>query len=287
MAFDFNKFSSGLSAGASAAGAFGSAAVAGASASAEVLLAGGSRIQGQANLLEADTYGRAAEIATKNKALVEQNTQIQGAVNTIQAQQERRAAFKAMGQASADIGGAGLKETGSGLDILADSARQGEIVQQMYHLQGGIIQTQGQVDANTVEQQIEAYQTQKKTAELAADSSEVAAQAHEANAVGLRASASASKTGGVLSAIGSAIGIGLAIFGCWVAREVYGEDNPRWRDFQNWMYGEAPQWFFDFYMEHGEAFAGWLRKHPWAKPPVRWAMELTLRMSRSGGVAHA
>jgi len=32
---------------------------------------------------------------------------------------------------------------------------------------------------------------------------------------------------------------------CWVAREVYGADNPRWLEFRTWLLTQAPAWFRD------------------------------------------
>jgi len=63
---------------------------------------------------------------------------------------------------------------------------------------------------------------------------------------------------------------------CWVAREVYGVHDPRWLLFRAWLTTEAPEWLFDLYAHHGEAFAEWLRPRPAAKRLVRVAMDLVL-----------
>jgi hypothetical protein len=71
---------------------------------------------------------------------------------------------------------------------------------------------------------------------------------------GLGALAAAPMTGG-----GSLVG---KIIDCWVAREVYGEDNPKWRVFREWLTFCAPKWFYNLYVKHGERFAAWLKgKH--------------------------
>jgi hypothetical protein len=60
---------------------------------------------------------------------------------------------------------------------------------------------------------------------------------------------------------------------CWVAREVFGETNPKWRNFRQWLLTKAPIWFRNLYIRHGEAFAAWLHRHPAMKPPIRLWME--------------
>lgn len=60
---------------------------------------------------------------------------------------------------------------------------------------------------------------------------------------------------------------------CWVAREVYGEHNPRWQMFRHWMLTRAPRWFVRIYLRHGERFAGWLKRNPWLKPTIRRWMD--------------
>lgn len=86
--------------------------------------------------------------------------------------------------------------------------------------------------------------------------------------------------GGLLGGLGQA-GLGVAALQtaglfCWVAREVYGSDNPRWMDFRKWMFREAPVWLFRLYAKHGERFAGWLRNKPIAKRAVRFVMDRIL-----------
>ncbi len=47
--------------------------------------------------------------------------------------------------------------------------------------------------------------------------------------------------------------------GCWVARRVFGEADPRWRLFRCWLLTEAPVLLRAVYLRHGEAFARRLR----------------------------
>lgn len=74
--------------------------------------------------------------------------------------------------------------------------------------------------------------------------------------------------GGLLSSAGS-----LGALACWVAREVYGEENPKWRQFRRWLFEDAPARLRRWYLRHGAEFAAWLRENPEYKPQVRAWME--------------
>jgi hypothetical protein len=63
---------------------------------------------------------------------------------------------------------------------------------------------------------------------------------------------------------------------CWVAREVYGADDPRWLVFRAWMLTEAPAWLREAYADHGEDFAAWIHDKPVAKAAVRALMEAAI-----------
>ena len=60
---------------------------------------------------------------------------------------------------------------------------------------------------------------------------------------------------------------------CWVAREVYGADDPRWLLFRAWMLTEAPDWLRDLYAAHGEEFAAWIHDKPLVKAALRVLMD--------------
>lgn len=60
---------------------------------------------------------------------------------------------------------------------------------------------------------------------------------------------------------------------CWVARAVYGEDDPRWRQFRAWLLEDAPLWFRALYIRHGERFAGWLTGRTRVKSAIRRWMD--------------
>jgi hypothetical protein len=77
--------------------------------------------------------------------------------------------------------------------------------------------------------------------------------------------------GGVLGFAGNA-----AKPGCWVAREVYGEDNPKWVAFREWMLTKAPAAFRELYLEAGEAVAEYIRTKPELKNRIRSFMDAKL-----------
>jgi hypothetical protein len=93
------------------------------------LQAEGMRLKAQGDLAEAQQYDLAGALARKNEQYTETSTAIQ------QAQQARQTTMQIGGQQSA-IAGSGFAASGSGLDILADSARQGALAQQVLGQQG-------------------------------------------------------------------------------------------------------------------------------------------------------
>lgn len=72
---------------------------------------------------------------------------------------------------------------------------------------------------------------------------------------------------------------------CWVAREVYGADNPAWLEFREWMMNSAPSWLRNAYMKHGPKFAEWVKRNPWSKRVLRPLMDLA-RKSHKKELAH-
>jgi len=80
--------------------------------------------------------------------------------------------------------------------------------------------------------------------------------------------AKAGREGAILGGIASGIGtgIGAAVGKCWVARAVYGEDNPKWMKFREWLTTRGPSWLFNLYMKHGEAFAAYIKD----KSAIKW-----------------
>lgn len=68
------------------------------------------------------------------------------------------------------------------------------------------------------------------------------------------------------SVLGAAAGGAL---GCWIAREVFGNDNPQWLAFWAWKEFVGPRWFREWYAANGERFAGWIKDKPGVKAHIR------------------
>ena len=90
------------------------------------------------------------------------------------------------------------------------------------------------------------------------------------------AQSNAAVIGGLASGLGSAAG-GWASGGfkvpCWVAREVYGINNPKWKRFRTWLLTRAPKWFHDAYIKYGEKFAEFISDKPRTKSLIRRWMD--------------
>ena len=81
------------------------------------------------------------------------------------------------------------------------------------------------------------------------------------------ASNNATMIGGAMAMVGG-------IAKCWVAREVYGEDNPRWLMFRDWLTNNAPKWLDRLYIAKGEAFAKFISNKPVLKFAIRKLMDI-------------
>jgi hypothetical protein len=58
-----------------------------------------------------------------------------------------------------------------------------------------------------------------------------------------------------------------------VARAVYGDADPRWMHFRDWLQSDAPRWLYHAYAAHGEAFADWVHDKPLVKAGLRVLMD--------------
>jgi hypothetical protein len=82
-----------------------------------------------------------------------------------------------------------------------------------------------------------------------------------------------SSTPGVMDYLGLAGQLGGSWLMCWVAREVYGEDNFKWLQFRKWLLAKAPNWFFRMYSKNGESWAATIKRRPWLKKVLRPMMD--------------
>jgi len=77
-------------------------------------------------------------------------------------------------------------------------------------------------------------------------------------------------SGGITNPWMEGLKIGAAVVGtCWVAREIYGINNPKWLLFRNWLLNKAPNWFRNLYLSYGQRFAYWLKDKPRIKYIIR------------------
>jgi hypothetical protein len=75
---------------------------------------------------------------------------------------------------------------------------------------------------------------------------------------------------GAAGMLGAAKIAGPGLLMCWVAREVYGNTNPDWLTFREWMVNEAPEWLRNAYIKYGQQFAAFIKD----KPRVKWFIKL-------------
>lgn len=89
--------------------------------------------------------------------------------------------------------------------------------------------------------------------------------------LGAQAQADATRSAGMSSGLGSIAAA--MITKCWVAREVYGIENPRWLMFREWLDTKAPSWFDKLYIKYGERFAKFISNKPFIKNLIRRWMD--------------
>lgn len=59
---------------------------------------------------------------------------------------------------------------------------------------------------------------------------------------------------------------------CWVARAAFGANDIRWMIFRAWLMDDAPAWFRNLYLRHGERAGQWLAGRDGARRLVRAMM---------------
>lgn len=132
-------------------------------------------IQAQGATEEEKAYGTAGDIARRN-------AQLEGIVGDIQGLQQQREVRRTIGEQRAGVAAAGFASSGSSLDLLGSSLRQGYLGKQLIDTQtalsqGGYLQQGAATDA-----EIAAVQTQSRSALSLADAEREAAATSRANA---------------------------------------------------------------------------------------------------------
>ena len=86
----------------------------------------------------------------------------------------------------------------------------------------------------------------------------------------------------IIGAAQGIAGLGMGIGGlvCWVAREVYGEDNPEWMIFREWMLSMAPKWMLNGYIKHGERIANYISGKATLKGWIKRWMDTKVKQVR-------
>ena len=135
----------------------------------DLFAASADRSKAAGDLFEAQNYDLAAKYADQEAEFTKESTAIQ----TMQAE---RQIYSSMNQTCADIAGGGFAASGSGLDILAQSASQGA-------LQQAVIQRQGLITEQGYGEQAQSYRTMEQAANMAAGA-EISAGFKFAAAVG-------------------------------------------------------------------------------------------------------
>jgi len=95
---------------------------------------------------------------------------------------------------------------------------------------------------------------------------------YQAATYGARAGAQGAMMGGLMQGLGTIGGAAVGKY-CWVAREVYGKENPKWVLFREWLFSKAPAWFRNLYIKHGERFAEFISNKPKLKSLIRRWMD--------------
>ena len=65
----------------------------------------------------------------------------------------------------------------------------------------------------------------------------------------------------------------ITIILCWIAREIYGENNIKWQLFRSWVLNQAPKWFLTLYVNHGENAARFLKNKTILKNAIKIYMD--------------
>ncbi len=157
----------------------------------DIFSASALRTKGKGSRIEAQEYDLAAELARKNAQFVETSTNIKQF-------QIQRGINQTLGQQQADVAGAGFSESGTALDLLADSARQGALTK-------AVAENQGVIEETGYKEQAASYELMSSAARMAADADEKAAKGAGLSAA-LKGGAAGASAGAMFGPWGAVIG---------------------------------------------------------------------------------
>ena len=60
---------------------------------------------------------------------------------------------------------------------------------------------------------------------------------------------------------------------CWVAREIYGQNNIKWILFREWLLMKSPKLLRSIYLKYGESFSKFIKNKPLLKKIIKIFME--------------
>jgi len=100
-------------------------------------------------------------------------------------------------------------------------------------------------------------------------------QQNQFGLLGAQAQADATRSSAFMQGLGTVAGA--AISKCWVAREVYGIENPQWIMFRSWLENDSPNWFHNLYIKYGERFAKFISNKPVLKNIIRKWMNTKIK----------
>ena len=90
--------------------------------------------------------------------------------------------------------------------------------------------------------------------------------------------AAGSAVGGLIGTLGSAF---ISAQFCWVAREVYGKNDPRWFVFRLWVKYDAPAWFRYLYGKYGKSYAKFISNKPTLKRITKKLIDIVVERTET------
>jgi len=154
--------------------------------------------------IEAQNYDRSAAFSDQNARFTELST----GIKTMQLDREL---YKTIGGQAADVAGAGFAASGSALDLMADSARQGALMRAVTTEQGLITEEGYKVEAENYRRMGEAARMAAEAEDRAADRAPFLAAIHGAASIAsfFDISLPSAPTGyGAESSVGDVMGLG-------------------------------------------------------------------------------